>query len=289
MDQLPRHPGRVVCLVPSLTESMFDLQLGKHVVGITDYCIHPAKSLSGIRRVGGTKNSRVEDILSLHPDLVIANQEENSQEVIERLRTTGVQVWLTFPKTVREALEDLWKLAEIFSSEIEIEQLRQLEKVLELAEWAIANQEDRIRYFCPIWQQIHDKEKPWWMVFNDHTYSGDLLRLLGGENIFATRERKYPLSADLNEQEPESPRGRDTRYPRVSMEEINALDPELILLPDEPYPFGVGDKERIFSWFSNTSAGRRNAIQIVDGTLITWHGTRLARALTELNRFSQPN
>ena len=101
-------PQRIVSLVPSMTESLFNLGFGKFVVGITDYCIHPKAEVERLHRVGGPKNPRMEDILRLHPDLVIVNQEENSQQTVSELNVYGISTWLTFPKTVDEAIADLW-------------------------------------------------------------------------------------------------------------------------------------------------------------------------------------
>ena len=106
-------PRRVVSLVPSLTESLFDLGFGDAVVGITDYCVHPAEKLEDIPRIGGPKNPRVEDIIRLHPDLVLANWEENTRQTVEALEQAGIPVWVTFPKSVRQSLDVLWALASI--------------------------------------------------------------------------------------------------------------------------------------------------------------------------------
>ena len=93
-------PKRVVSLVPSMTESLFDLGLGDVVVGITDYCIYPAELLKNLPRVGGTKDVSEDEILDLKPDFVIANQEENSRQLVEKLEAAGIRVWVTFPKSV---------------------------------------------------------------------------------------------------------------------------------------------------------------------------------------------
>jgi ABC-type hemin transport system substrate-binding protein len=97
---------------------MFDLGFGDAVVGITDYCIHPVEKLAGLVRVGGVKTPRVHDIINLKPDLVLANQEENTPEAIYALQDAGITVWLTFPKTIREAVDALWVMAGIFQSKI---------------------------------------------------------------------------------------------------------------------------------------------------------------------------
>lgn len=273
-------PQRVVSLVPSITESIFDLGLGTHVVGITDYCIYPPEAVLELSKVGGPRDARVEDILALNPDLVIANQEENQPELVNALRSQGVYVWVTFPKSVGQAMDILWEIAETFKSEVSLARVRTLEMAMEWAQAAAYN-EKRLRYFCPIWED-QTENGLWWMTFNAATYSSDLLSLFGGENIFASRLRRYPLSADLGMGTPEEPQGRDVRYPRVSAEEIHTAQPELILLPSEPFLFTKEKRENFLLEFSDTPAVRDNRVYLVDGSLITWFGTRLVKALEEL-------
>ena len=119
-----------------MTESLFELGFGKHVVGITDYCIYPKADVENLPRVGGTKNPRIADIKILHPDFIIANQEENSQQSIQQLNELKIPIWLTFPKTVDEAIADLWSLARLFRSESALSRLRILEKTVEYARMA---------------------------------------------------------------------------------------------------------------------------------------------------------
>jgi iron complex transport system substrate-binding protein len=274
-------PRRVVSLVPSMTESLFELGLGSAVVGVTDYCVHPEESVARLPRLGGTKNPRLADILRLQPDLVLANWEENTRSTVEALEAAGVAVWVTFPHTVLESLDVLWKLAELFRSPEANIRLRTLEMTLD---WTISAVDERrtARYFCPIWQEITQTGQTWWMTFNRHTYPSDLLLLIGGENVFAERERRYPLGADLGLEAAQDPGERDTRYPRITAEEVVATQPEVILLPEEPFAFGSGHVERLGELLGETPAAKNKCIFPIDGSLITWHGTRLARALREL-------
>jgi ABC-type Fe3+-hydroxamate transport system substrate-binding protein len=278
---LPEPPRRTVSLVPSITESLFDLGFGDSVVGVTDYCIHPAKAISNLPRIGGPKNARASEIIALHPDIVFANQEENTPEIVQTLLSAGIPVWVFFPKTVQQAVNDLWDLAGLYQSE---EGGRRVHTVEVALDWATALSQDRepVRYFCPIWQEERS-ENPWWMTFNADTYSNDLLRILGGENIFAKRMRRFPLKADLDQGEEEDAAGRDVRYPRVSFDEIVAGQPEVILLPDEPYRYNAGDKQRFAEWFQGTPAVKNSRIDLLDGSLLTWPGTRLGRALNEIS------
>src|SRR4029453_6350920 len=103
---------RIVSLVPSLTESLFALGLGDRVIGVTDWCVHPADAVAKLPKVGGTKDTPIEAILALAPDLVIANHEENTKRSVERLEAAGLDVWVTYPRTVREGAALLRELGE---------------------------------------------------------------------------------------------------------------------------------------------------------------------------------
>lgn len=276
---------RVVSLVPSVTESLFDLGLGQQVVGITDYCVYPVNQIKHLPRVGGTKDARLADIVALRPDLVIANREENTRLLVEALQAANVPVWVTFPETVREAIDLLWDIIRRFEAPQQGHRLAALEKVYEWAEAAAQNQTPR-RVFCPIWKQTEGSA--WWMTINGSTYISDLLRVCGGENVFRERQRRYPLAADLVPDPPFQAKAADPigpqpdiRYPRVTLAEILSTQPEVILLPSEPYLFTPTDRDY---WMQLTElpAAQNQRIHLVDGSLLTWHGTRLAKALQEI-------
>lgn len=277
------EPRRVVSLVPSLTESMFDLGLGDRLVGITDFCVHPAEKVATLPRVGGTKNPSVSQILSLQPDLVLVNREENTQASYDSLVEAGLRVWVTAPDTVPEAIGVLWELVRAFHHSSAAPMLQTLEKALTWAETA-AKEKESLRYFCPIWYGSSG-EKPWFMTFNRNTYAHDLLNRIGGINAFSERDRLYPLQADLGIGNPADPEDRDTRYPRVTPGEVNQADPEVILLPDEPFAFDEKHRVEISRLLAETPAVRAGRVYLVDGSLITWHGTRLGMALQELPRY----
>jgi len=285
LTRLQGPPRRIVSLVPSLTESLFALGFGETVVGITDYCTQPREALARLPRVGGTRDARLADIQSLQPDLVLANQEENPRELVEGLAAAGCLVWLVFPQSVPQVLQLLWTLTQIFGRESAARQLRLLEDAVKLAE--LTSAEPPRRYFCPIWQEDFQGET-WWMTFNAQTYPADVLRILGGQNIFAGRQRRHPLAADLGRAEAEPAGSRDCRYPRVTAAEVLAADPEVILLPDEPFRFNEVHRQQCATDFAGTTAARTRRIYLVNGSLITWHGTRLGRALTELSWIFQP-
>jgi ABC-type Fe3+-hydroxamate transport system substrate-binding protein len=241
--------------------------------------------VAGLPKVGGTKNPDVATILALAPDLVIANWEENREEDAAALHAAGVPVWVTFPCSAREALNLLWAMIRLFDVPQAGHSLAALERSLEVTSLAAADVPPA-RVFCPIWREPRTADGPaaWWMTANRATYLHDVLRVCGGENVFAARKRRYPLAADLDPERhaADAPDlGRDTRYPRVSPAEVAAAAPDVILLPSEPYPFNTADCEAWAAW-PDVPAVRHGRIHLVDGSALTWAGTRLALALAEL-------
>jgi ABC-type Fe3+-hydroxamate transport system substrate-binding protein len=251
-------PQRIVSLVPSLTEALFALGLGARVVGVTDWCVHPAAEVARIPKIGGTKNPDLEAIGALAPDLVIANQEENRKRDIERLEAAGMRVWLTYPRTVREGADLLAELAELgASAEARGRVVAPVLRAVEEAEAAAAAAPTRepVRVFCPIWRDP-------WMAVGAPTYADDLIRLCGGMNVFATHAER--------------------RYPRVTRAEIEAAAPEVVMLPDEPYAFGPRDVAELEQFAIPAAASGR--IYLIDGTFVSWYGPRILPALERLRR-----
>ncbi len=244
-----QRPQRIVSLVPSLTEALFALGLGDRVVGVTEWCVYPAEALTTRPRVGGTKNPSVRRILELRPDLVIANREENRRRVVERLEAAGVSVWVTYPRSVADGARLLRELASLGASGDAIaEHVEPVEEAVAAAQAALPA--TPVRVFCPIWKT------PWMSVGCD-TYAHDLLALCGGVNVFADRDER--------------------RYPIVSEGDIVAAAPEVVLLPDEPYSFGPRDAAELAQLDLPAAAARR--IHLIDGTLVSWYGPRIKRAI----------
>jgi len=284
IPDLPAPPRRVISLVPSITESLFTLGFGDTVVAITDYCVHPREAVATLQRVGGPKNPEVPAIIALQPDLVFANQEENTPELVHALLEAHIPVWLSFPQNVDQAINTLFDLVAIYHTDAAAMQLKALQNAIDWARGA-AQSQDPVTYFCPIWQEQSD-DQTWWMTFNQDTFSHDILALFGGHNVFADRQRRSPLAADLGwtESEDPAPQG-DTRYPRVTIDEVVGADPQLILLPSEPFAFDESHKRVFAELLSSTRAVKNDNIHLVNGSLITWHGTRIALALQELPIF----
>lgn len=276
-DLIGLKPQRVVSLVPSVTESLFDLNIGNRLIAVTDYCEHPVDKVAALPKVGGTKNPDIQRIIEMRPDLVIMNQEENRLPDAEALNAAGIKVWATHPRTVAEAINLLWDIVGVFDETSMVPRIQQIDKVYDMMALA-AEVLPRLKTFIPIW------DNPW-MTFNQDTYPHDLLYRLGAENVFAERERHFPLDADIGDAEPladDDPRiaDRDVRYPRVSLQEIVDAQPELVLLPTEPYAFNEVDAASFARL--DIPAAKFGTIYVVDGSLLTWHGTRLSLALQEL-------
>ena len=205
---LPTRVGRVVSLVPSLTEAVAVTAPGL-LVGATDWCSHPVGL--DVERIGGTKNPRVAAVLALRPDLVLANAEENRLVDLDALRSAGVAVWVTSPETVPQALDSLGRMLAACG----------LDRPVWLDEattvWSDPWSGPRRRAVVPIWR------RPWMAVGRD-TFTGDVLARLGVDNALAD-------SAE--------------RYPKVK---LDALPPhDLVVLPDEPYAFTADDGPECFS------------------------------------------
>ena len=282
---LNNPPKRVVSLVPPMTESLFDLGAGDYLVGITDYCLVPEEAAQRIIRIGGPKSTNIEKVIDLAPELVIANQEENRLEDVAAMEEAGLRVWVTFPRSVQEAIETLWSLVRFFHVEgLSSSRIRTLEVTVE---WTIHAARGRppVRVFCPIGggKSTHGD---WWITFNRETYAHDLLFCCGGLNIFADRTRRYPLEADMGLADAEDLGKRDTRYPRVTPNEVIALAPEVILLPTE---MSIGDIQyaQFTELLDRTPAVLEGRVNQIDGRLITWHGTRLAKSMAEIPTYLQ--
>lgn len=202
---------RVVSLVPSLTESIAATRPDS-LVGATDWCTHPADL--DVVRVRGTKNPDRNAIVDLKPDLVLANQEENRELDIRKLREAGIPVWVTVIETVDEACASLRRL---FSQGLQWDVPAWLDHVEEI--WLGPMPPVRARVAIPIWRDP-------WMVVGSRTFTGDLARRLGLDNAFAE--------------------GPD-RYPRVELDDIDRADIDLVMLPDEPYVFGADDGPEAFT------------------------------------------
>ncbi len=276
-------PKTVVSLVPSITESLFDLNLGDRLVGRTDYCVYPVGAVDAVPTIGGTKNPDIERIIALRPELVFANAEENRKADVDALRAAGIPVWVSMPIKVADVFTLLWNIMYLFDETSMVARVRLIEQVYDRLT-GMLNDGDRNlpSVFVPIWYDPL-------MTVNQETYLHDLLFVCGGKNIFAERQRQFPLAADLGTQaaDPNLATERDTRYPRITLDEVIAKQPDIILLPSEPFSF-TSEHIAIFADL-DVPAAKNNRIHLFDGSWLTWHGTRLAYALNDLPALLREN
>jgi ABC-type Fe3+-hydroxamate transport system substrate-binding protein len=233
---LATAPTRVVSLVPSLTEAVADTGL---LVGATDYCTHPA-DLS-VARVGGTKWPSLDAVVGLRPDLILANAEENRREDVEALRAAGLAVWVTYPRTLAEAFDCLRR---VFAA-VGLPAPPWLSQAQ--TAWERPATVRRGRAVIPVWRRP-------WVVVGSGTFAGDLLSRLGVTNVYA---------------------GAAQRYPRPALADMCATEPDLVVLPDEPYAFSVADGPESFPGIGCV---------LVSGRHLTWYGPSLVQARTLLER-----
>lgn len=270
---------RVVSLVPSETEAVFMLGAGARVVGRTDYCVEPVGAVEHIPSVGGTKDADVDAIVALAPDLVLMNQEENTERMHQALAARGCAVHLCFPKTVSDAVTLTRELAILCGFDPDAHPVVQrLDASVREAERERAGRVP-VRVFCPIWMDPL-------MTIRGDTFISDVLDLAGGANVFADRTRRYPLAADLGRTPalpPEKVGTRDVRYPRVTFDEVVARAPDVVLLPDEPHPFSEADAE-VFRALPIPAAldGR---VHRIEGKNLSWYSPRLIAAVGEVARW----
>lgn len=244
-------PRRVVSLVPSLTELVCSLGLAERLVGVTRYCTEPAAVVARLRHLGGTKNPAIDRIIDLRPDLVLVNSEENREEDFQALRSADLAVWVSFPRTVAEAARSIERLGAVLGAAGEAGAIA---AAIEAARGE-ATGDRRSRVFCPIWRNP-------WMSVNADTYAGDLLAAAGGDNVCAARADRYPV---------------------IDLGEIAACDPQVILLPDEPYRFTERHRAALAD-LADTSAWRDGRVHMIDGKALSWYGHRTAPALRTLQR-----
>ncbi|MDB4932151.1 MAG: hypothetical protein JWM10_4635 [Myxococcaceae bacterium] len=274
-------PRRIVSLVPSLTESLFLLGVGDRVVGRTGYCDEPAGLVDAVPTVGGTKDADVDAIAALAPDLVLVNQEENTPAIHRDLVARGIAVHLSFPKTVADAVALLHELAARLDVAAEHPALVRLDAAVAAMERLRAHTTPR-KVFCPIWMDPL-------MTIHGDTFISDVLDLCGGQNVFLDRPRRYPLAADLGRAaawDEQRVGLRDTRYPRVTLDEVVASQPEVVLLPDEPHPFTEADAA-VFRALDIPAAAQGRVLR-VDGKALCWYSPRLADALPEVRAWLHP-
>lgn len=237
-------PQRIITLVPSLTETLFELGLEDRIIGVTKFCVHPYHLKSVKINVGGTKNVHIEKVRALNPDIIIANKEENTPETVAALE--GIcPVFVTDIVTVEDTLKTIGDFGKIFK------------RTTDAKKWI-----EKIRFANEDFS-VFMKDKPWqkvayliwrepYMAAGNGTFINEMLKLNRLENIYAVHEE---------------------RYPEVEIRKMRIQgDPELVFLSSEPYPF---KEEHAFEIGRATHHAKT---VFVDGEMFSWYGTRLFKA-----------
>lgn len=238
---------RIVSLVPSQTELLYDLGLDREVIGITKFCIHPTKWFQEKNRIGGTKNINIEKIKKLKPDIVIANKEENLKEDIEKIQQF-CYVWLSDIETYSEALHMIEMISTLVGkSENGNILIKQIESEKNKMHSDLKTRKQKVLYF--IWKEP-------FMAVGKNTFIDEMMQLGGFQNVIEDK----------------------LRYPILTMEEINDYQPEFIFLSSEPYPFKEIHQLEFQKMFPKAQ------VHLVDGELFSWYGSRM---LKSFNYFSK--
>ncbi len=243
-DQLGRTievhapPVRIVSLVPSQTELLYDLGLAERVVGITKFCIHPDSWYRTKTRVGGTKTLNLEKIAALSPDLILANKEENERDQVEAL-AGQFPVWVSDVVDLPSALAMIRRVGEVCGV---AEQARALALEIDTA-FAVHRPPER---WVPLRTAYFIWRKPY-MAAGGGTFIDAMLHMAGFDNVFSQK----------------------ARYPECHLSDLEALHPAVVLLSSEPYPFSEKHMQEIREVLPEAR------IELVDGELFSWYGSRL--------------
>ncbi|HTH32093.1 MAG TPA: helical backbone metal receptor [Lacibacter sp.] len=239
---IPFPPQRIISLVPSLTELLFNLGLQEEVVGITKFCVHPEQWFKTKTRIGGTKQLNIQLIESLKPDLVIASKEENVKEQVEAVQQ--------FCPVYCSDISNLQQSYEV------MEQLGFITDRMDKAKHLINTIEDSFKKLSPVAKPIRAAYLIWqhpYMTIGGDTFINHMMALAGFENVFATEQR----------------------YPVLTIEDLMKRNVEVVLFSSEPFPF----KEKHLvafaqEWLQLNSLQQIPVCKIVDGELFSWYGSR---------------
>lgn len=258
-------PQRIVSLVPSDTYSVIALGAVSRLVGRTTYCESP--EAAAVLTVGGTKDVDAAAVIALAPQLVIANQEENSRIALEAIAEARIPVLVSLPRRVEQGVAHLARLARILGVDKDPGVQALIKRGYQLAAPSAVTR----RAFVPIWMDPL-------MTLNADTFGSDVLAQVGVANAFGDRLRLYPLAADLGKEAPRDTSGRDVRYPRVTLDEVRGRAPDVIILPDEPHAFSAADEAVLRDALPGVPVAR------VSGKDLFWYGAWTIDALERLRQ-----
>lgn len=245
-DQLNRtigiknYPVRIISLVPSQTELLFDLGLREEVIGITKFCVHPDEWFRSKTKIGGTKNLNLEKIKSLEPDLIIANKEENDENQI-RLLMNEYPVWISDIQNLETAIEMIRELSRNINKKKNGEYI--IEKIIKNFNALNVKKGKSISCAYLIWKN------PLMTVGGD-TFISEMMKHGGFENVFEEKKR----------------------YPQILIDDLQKAKPKFIFLSSEPYPFKVENISEFKKILPETD------VIVVDGEIFSWYGSRLMKA-----------
>ena len=241
-------PQRIISIVPSQTELLYDLGLADRVVGITKFCVHPEEWHIAKTRVGGTKQLDIEKITRLQPDLIIANKEENDRAQIEELQQ-NFPVWISDITTLDHAISMISSIGEVTQTG---DQARHITDKITI-------NFETLRSFATEYGQVEVAYLIWrdpMMTVSSDTFIHDMLLKCGFVNAF----------------------GNGERYPEIGLQELRLSDPKLIMLSSEPYPF----KQKHLAELQSECPKAK--VMLVDGEMFSWYGSRLIHAATYFQR-----
>jgi ABC-type Fe3+-hydroxamate transport system substrate-binding protein len=244
---LDSKPERIISIVPSQSELLWDLGLRDQLVGITKFCIHPDEMFRSKERVGGTKKLNIEKIRALKPDLIIGNKEENEKSQIEELRKE-FKVWMSDIYNLEDAYAMMMSLGKLCDKENEAKKLTgEIKNKFKTLDTSFLK-DKRTAYF--IWYDPL-------MVAASNTFIDFILNRIGLINVFSGQNR----------------------YPELTTEQIKEARPELILLSSEPFPFKQKHVDELQAICPDAK------ILLVDGELFSWYGSRLRLSPQYFNSF----
>ncbi|MBS1646354.1 MAG: ABC transporter substrate-binding protein [Bacteroidetes bacterium] len=236
---------RIVSLVPSQSELLWDLGLQKELVGITKFCIHPKTMFDNIKKIGGTKNIQIDEIKKLNPCLVLANKEENEQSQIENL-AQHVPIYVSDINNISEALHMIRQVGAITNKVQQAQTLvKKIEEKMQQPYWL--KEKKRVAYL--IWK------KPY-MAVGARNFISDVLHHIGFINVFAQHIH---------------------RYPKIDVSDLQQNKPDYLFLSSEPYPFQEKHAAELQAHLPHTR------IVLVDGEMFSWYGSRMLHAFDYFN------
>lgn len=245
--------ARIVSLVPSITELLFDLELGAHVVGRTGFCIHPREAVRAVPKLGGTKDVDIDALLALAPSHVIVNIDENSRETFDQLRERVPHVVVTHPNTPLDNLALYELLGAIFARQAQAATLvTRFKAALAQLRGTLAGQPTR-RVLYLIWREP-------WMTVSPDTYIANMLALIGWQTV---------------------PSSTQQRYPALTSDALRSLHADLCLLSSEPYPF----RDKHIAELHGLLGGN-TPVHLIDGEMVSWYGSRAIAGLSYLASYA---